>query len=64
MSSNSFQKRYQQTSRLENYIYIYIYKQDLVLNDPQILICYKTQQNRQITKHTRAHTHTHTHISL
>ena len=27
------------------YIYIYIYKQDLALNNPQELICHKTPTN-------------------
>ena len=31
------------------YIYIYIYKQDLALNNPQRLICHKTQPTKQQT---------------
>ena len=32
---------------LTNYIYIYIYIYDLALNNPQELICHKTQLSNQ-----------------
>ena len=32
--------------QLTTYIYIYIYKQDFALNNPQRLICHKTQPNQ------------------
>ena len=51
MNSGSFKNdvRYKYFAYKSNYIYIYIYiyiyKQDLALNKPQRLICYRTQPN-------------------
>ena len=50
MSTGSFKNNitYKLLFAYESY-YIYMYKQDLALNNPQGLICYKTQPNQIIT---------------
>ena len=53
MSSDSFKNDV--TDKLFTYksYIIYMYKQDLVLNNPQELICHKTQTTNQLKrKHT------------
>ena len=49
MSSGSFESRYQITDRLQNIYLIYMYKQDLALNNLQGLIYRKTQPTNQPT---------------
>ena len=48
MSSNSFKTRYQQNVFTNPIYLIYMYKQDLALNNLQWLIYHKTQPNQII----------------
>ena len=51
MHSGSFKMGYQQTIWLQTIHLIYIYQQDLALNNLQGLICHKTQPTNQPTLH-------------